>query len=66
MDTTTYGDLMNIPVAEKIVGHEWNSMGTDFNKIKFANMAKKTEYNFEPKLDEDVVVSLNDLKSAEK
>jgi len=66
MDRTTAGDLENIPVAEAIVGHQWTSMGTDFNKEKFKNRAKDVDYNFAPALEGDMVDSANNLKAAEE
>ena len=65
MDRTTAGDLENIPVAEGIVGHQWTSMGTDFNKLKFHNGAKDADYNFDPALDEDIIVSKANQAKAE-
>jgi len=66
MDRTTAGDLENIPVAEAIVGHKWNSMGTDFNKEKFKNRAKDVDYNFAPALDGDMIDSQANLKATEE
>ena len=58
MDTEIAGALENLPVAEGIVGHKWTSMGTDFNKFKFHNKAKDVDYNFAPKLEDDIVDAL--------
>jgi len=57
MDRTTAGDLANIPVAEKIIGQRWTSMGTEENKEKFHNKAKDVDYNFAPELDHQIVDS---------
>ena len=43
MDRDIAGGLENIPVAEKIVGHKWDSMLTDFNKMLFKNKEKHAE-----------------------
>lgn len=65
MDRTIAGGFENLDVAEKLVGHRWTSMGTDFNKEKFRLRAKDANYNFAPKLDDDMIDSANDLKWAE-
>jgi len=66
MDRMTAGDLANIPVAEKIVGQRWTSMGTEENKEKFHNKAKDVDYNFDPPLDHNIVVSQSNLANAEQ
>ena len=49
-------------IAEGIVGHHW--VGID--KDKYANPAKKVLYNFDAKLDGDMIDSLKNLKDTEK
>lgn len=52
MDRHIQDSLINIGVAEKIVGHTWKWAGKEL-----ARKAKNTDYNFNPDLDEDMVVS---------
>ena len=54
-----------MPIAEKLVGHRWTSMGTDFNKEKFKIRAKDVDYNFAPPLEDDMIDSANNLKASE-
>jgi len=51
MDRDIQGNFENLGIAEAIVGHHW--VGID--KDKYANPAKKVLYNFEPKLDGDII-----------
>ena len=50
MDRDISNSFENLKVAEKIVGHKWTSMGTEANKEKYSNPAKKVLYNFKPEL----------------
>jgi hypothetical protein len=49
-------------VAEGVVGHEWAGI----DKKKWANPAKKVNYNFAPTLDVDMVNSQENLAGVEK
>jgi len=50
-----------LSIAEKIVGHKW-----DFKLEKPPlNPAKKTKYDYSPKLDGDMIVSAHSLETAE-
>ena len=62
MDRDIQGSLENLHVAEGIVKHHW--VGID--KDKYANPAKKVDYNFAPKLDGDIIDSQNNLQATEK
>ena len=42
MDRSIAGDLNNIRVAEGIVGHRWNSMGTEENRDKYVKNTSKS------------------------
>ena len=66
MDRDIAGGLENIPVAEEIVQHHWDSIGSEFNKAKFTNYANKTRYDYAPKLEDDMVDALDNLKLTEK
>merc|ERR1719263_1333562 len=55
MDRNIAGGFEDLTVAEKLVGHRWTSMGTDFNKEKFKIRAKDVDYNFAPALEDDMV-----------
>jgi hypothetical protein len=59
------GVLSNLPVAEKIVKHEWTSMGTPENKAKYHNPAKDVDYNFAPELDHQIVDAQKNLADTE-
>ena len=50
--------MENLKVAEGIVKHHW--VGID--KEKWANPAKKTLYNFDPKLDGDIIDAQDNLE----
>ena len=65
MDRDIKGSLENMPVAEKIVGHQWTSMGTEEHKKKMENPAKKVDYNFAPKLDADMRSTKKHLSDTE-
>ena len=41
-------------------------MGTAESRAKYHNKAKDTEYNFEPKLDENVITTQKNLKATEE
>ena len=41
-------------------------MGTERSKAKWHNVAKDTDYNFAPKLDEDILASDKHLADAER
>lgn len=62
MDRDIMGSFENLKVAEGIVNHHW--VGID--KDKYANPAKKTMYNFAPKLDGDIIDSQGNLAATEK
>ena len=62
MDRDIQGSLENLHVAEGIVKHHW--VGID--KDKYANPAKKVDYNFAPRLDGDIIDSQNNLVATEK
>ena len=49
-------------VAEGVVGHHWAGI----DKEKYANPAKKVDYNFAPRLDGDIVDSQAHLAATEK
>lgn len=66
MDKDIKGGLDNLKVAEKTVNHEWTSFGTKESKAKWANPAKKVDYNFAPELDGNMIDSAASLKIAEK
>ena len=55
MDRDIAGGFEDLTVAEKLVGHRWTSMGTDFNKEKFKIRAKDANYNFAPPLEDDMI-----------
>ena len=61
MDRDIQGSLENLSVAEGIVKHHW--VGID--KEKWANPAKKVLYNFDPKLDADMIDSQKNLDATE-
>jgi len=65
MDKDIAGSLENLPVAEKIVGHKWDSFGTEESKEKYSNPAKKVLYDFSPKLDGNMKDSLKNLSDTE-
>jgi len=67
LDATVKGDLDNIGVAERMFNREfWPDVGSDESKERHENPAKKVDYNFDPKLDENMVVSIKNLANAEK
>lgn len=65
MDREILNSIENIPVAEKLIGHLWTSMGTEANKEKYHNKAKDALYDFDPKLSTDMIISEANLKDAE-
>jgi len=65
MDKDIAGSLANMPVAEKIVGHQWTDFGTEESKAKWSNPAKKTNYNFAPELDGNIRDSIKNLSDTE-
>ena len=62
MDRDIQGSLENLSVAQNIVGHKWASI----DGAKYANPAKAVNYQFAPKLDEDIVTSNGNLAATEK
>jgi len=66
MDTDIRHSFEDLKIAEGIVGHKWTSMGTDENKEKYKNPAKKILYNFDPELDATIKDSLTNLSNTEK
>jgi hypothetical protein len=62
MDRDVQGSLENLKVAEGVVGHTWKGIDKD----KYANPAKKVDYNFAPKLDGDIIDSKANLSATEK
>jgi hypothetical protein len=65
MDKDISASLENMPVAEKIVGHQWTNFGTEESKAKWSNPAKKTMYNFAPDLDGNIRDSIKNLSDTE-
>jgi len=65
MDRDIQGSLANLPVAEKIVGHQWSNFGTEESAKKWENPAKKVLYNFAPNLDGNIKDSLKNLSDTE-
>jgi len=62
MDRNIQDNFENLKIAEGIVGHHW--VGID--KEKWANAAKKTLYNYDMKLDGDIIDSQKNLAATEK
>ena len=58
-DTVAYNE--NLPIAEKIVGHHWNFI---LEKPPL-NPAKKTLYDYSPKLEGDMIDSKASLSLSE-
>jgi len=57
-----------LDIAERMYGRKpgtWE-MGTDASKAKVHNVAKDTEYNFAPELDDNIKHSLKNLADAQK
>lgn len=65
MDKDIAGSLANVPVAEKIVGHQWSNFGTEESKAKWSNPAKKVLYDMEPKLEGGIKDSIKNLSDTE-
>jgi len=61
MDRDISGSLENLKVAEGIVKHEWKGI----DAAKYANPAKKVNYNFAPTLDGDIITSKANLAATE-
>jgi len=62
MDRGIQDGLINLSVAEGIVGHHWAGIDKD----KYSNPAKKVDYNFAPALDGDIIDSKANLAATEK
>jgi len=62
MDRDIMGSLENLKVAEGVTGHHWAGIDKD----KYSNPAKKVDYNFDPRLDGDIVDSHANLAATEK
>lgn len=56
--------LANEQLASKMINHKWG-MGTKKHFEEYRNKAKDTNYNFEPKLDRDIVNTLRHASDAE-
>lgn len=65
MDRDIKDSLSSLPTAEKIVGNQWNDFGTEESKEKWSNPAKKVDYDFAPKLDDNIVTSQKNLSDSE-
>ena len=61
-DRDIKANFNSLEKAEKIVNHHWDF---HFEKPGPVNPAKKTLYNYAPTLDEDIVVSQNNLANTE-
>ena len=64
MDRDIYGGLANIPIAEGLARHRW----TVTDEMLDAEKKKKDDiamYNFNPRLDHNIVVSQHNLARAE-
>ena len=66
MDRDIQTSLQNIKVAEGIVGSRWTDWGSENNKLRFKNWAAETKYNYDMKLDGDMIDSQANLAAAEK
>ena len=58
-------NMRSLAIAEKMYKHKL-VMGTKASKAQWHNDAKDTEYNFEPRLDRDIIVSKKNLDDTEK
>jgi len=60
------GSLANVPIAEKIIGKKME-FGNDeeADKAKWENPAKKTKYDFAPKLEGNIIDSVKNLADSE-
>lgn len=63
-DVDVIGTRVNEQVASKLVGHNW-AFKTEDSYEKYRNKAKDTEYNYYPKLDEDMATSVQSMQFAE-
>jgi len=61
MDREIQNGFTNLNAAEKIVGHHWAGIDKD----EYKNPAKKTDYNFAPALDANIVDSQANLAASE-
>jgi hypothetical protein len=64
MDHDVLATESNEKVASALVGHAW-SFKTPESFEKYRIRAKDVDYNFDPKLDEDMVTAQNSEKIAE-
>jgi hypothetical protein len=58
------GTMNSLNIAEEQKKHKL-VMGTPESRAKYHNKAKDTEYNYNPKLDKDVISTQNSLVNAE-
>jgi hypothetical protein len=63
-DPDMVGTLNHEKLASTMVNHNWE-FGTEASKAKYANKAKDTDYNFAPKLDDDMTSTAQHLTGAE-
>ena len=59
------GTMNSLNIAQDQLKHNL-VMGTPESRAKYHNAAKDTEYNFDPKLDKDVITSQRSLVNAEE
>ena len=64
MDHNIKDSIEDEKVASKLVGHGW-AFKTPESWEKYRIRAKDTMYNFDPELDENMKVSLKNIKNAE-
>jgi len=64
MDHDIIATATDEKVASALVGHAW-SFKTPESWEKWRNRAKEVDYNYEPKLSEDMIVSANSQQIAE-
>jgi hypothetical protein len=58
------GTMNSIAIGEKMNNHKF-IMGTADSKAKWHNVAKDTDYNFAPKLDQDMVITAKNLADSQ-
>jgi hypothetical protein len=63
-DSDMTGTMNSLSIAEEQKKHKL-VMGTPESRAKYHNAAKDTEYNYNPKLDKDVISTQNSLVNAE-
>ena len=63
-DPDMTGTMNSLNIAQDQLKHKL-IMGTPESKAKYHNKAKDTEYNFEPKLDKEVITSMKNLVDTE-